>query len=44
MHYSGLSRLFGEAYVNLLNSYVFPIHFNAHLEVEGYTVKYGVMD
>lgn len=43
-HYSGLSSWFGPRYIEWLNNWLFPIHFNSHIELDGYHVKYGVVD
>lgn len=43
-HYSGPSRWFGPRYIELINRWVFPIHFNSHITLNGSLVKYGVVD
>lgn len=42
-HYSGLSYVFGPSYISLINSLIFPIHFNSHVSVNGLKMKYGVL-
>lgn len=41
--YTGLSRLLGLDYLNLLSNYIFPVHFN-HPVVQGTKIKYGIVD
>lgn len=42
-HYSGLSYLLGAEYIHLINKLIFPIHFNSHITIDGYKIKYGVV-
>lgn len=38
-----MSRVFGIGYVNMLNRFIFPLHFN-HISVANCTIKYSVVD
>ena len=42
-HYSGLSRLFGAPYLELLARHIAPIHYNPEIVVDDVRLKYGVV-
>ena len=41
--YAGLSKFFGPPYLDLINRFVFPAHFN-HIETQDIKIKYSVVE
>lgn len=42
MDYEGISNFIGNDYLNYLNKYVFPVHFN-HIKINDDKIKYGIV-
>ena len=41
--YAGLAKLLGSTYLNFVNKYIFPIHFN-HITIQNTKFKYAVVE